>query len=126
MSLALDPVLVPWFARHGGNGGVGVCVAAVLSEVLVLVCGVALAPRGVFVPRFWRTLWRACVAGAAMTVAARALSSLSSFLAAPIALAVFAGTLWAVGGIDKTQVAAGWKALSRKLGRRRAAPEAQS
>jgi O-antigen/teichoic acid export membrane protein len=118
VSLVLDPILVPWFQRHNGNGGLGVCWAAVLSEVVVLVFGVAMTPRGIFDRRFWRSLLLAAVSGVAMVGVARALSFLSPFLVAPIAVCAYAGTLWLTGGIDKSHVAAIRELVGRRLSQR--------
>jgi O-antigen/teichoic acid export membrane protein len=118
VSLVLDPILVPWFQRRNGNGGLGVCWAAVLSEVVVLVFGVAMMPRGIFDRRFWRSLLLAAFSGMVMIGFALALSFLSPFLVAPIAVSAYAGTLWLTGGIDKGHVAAIRELLGRRLAQR--------
>jgi O-antigen/teichoic acid export membrane protein len=101
VSLVLDPLLVPWFQRRMGNGGLGVCIASVVSEVIVLICGIWLAPRGIFDGRFWRSLGPALVSGVAMVIAARLLhAATNSFVAAPIAVTVYGTCLWLTGGID--------------------------
>jgi O-antigen/teichoic acid export membrane protein len=100
VSLALDPLLVPFFQRRMGNGGLGVCIASVVSEVIVLICGVWLAPRGLFDRRFWRSLGPPLASGVAMAVAARLLHTVNSFVAAPVAVAVYGASLWLTGGID--------------------------
>jgi len=53
VSVALDPPLISWFQAHYGNGGLGVCSAAVLSEVLMVGGGLWLLPKGILaeVPR---------------------------------------------------------------------------
>jgi Na+-driven multidrug efflux pump len=48
VSAACDPPLIIWFQAHTGNGGLGVCVATVGSEVLMLAGGLYLR------------MWRAC------------------------------------------------------------------
>ena len=45
MSLVLNPLLVPWFQQRAGNGGLGVSVATVVSEVLMVAGGFWLAPE---------------------------------------------------------------------------------
>jgi O-antigen/teichoic acid export membrane protein len=115
VSLVLDPILVPWFQLHLNNGGLGVCWAAVTSEIFVLICGVALAPHGIFGGRFWRTLSLAMVSGGAMTGVARTLSSLSPFIVAPASVGVYVGTLWLTGGIDKGHISALRDLVRRKL-----------
>jgi O-antigen/teichoic acid export membrane protein len=104
VSLVLDPFLVSWFQQRTGNGGLGVCVATVVSEILVLGCGIWLAPRGIFDRRFWHSLVPALVSGAAMVVVARVLHSTTSFIAAPVAVTAYVGCLWMTGGLDESLV----------------------
>src|SRR5262249_54192989 len=47
-SLVLDPLLVPVFQRRTGNGSLGLCVASVASEAMMVIFGIALAGSGVF------------------------------------------------------------------------------
>jgi O-antigen/teichoic acid export membrane protein len=115
VSLVLDPILIPWFERRYANGGLGVCWTAVLSELLAVSIGIFLAPRGLFGPRLRRSALLAGVSGLAMAATARALSSVNSFAAAPVALAAYATTLWLTGGIEKSEIAAARAFVSRKL-----------
>jgi hypothetical protein len=116
-SLALDPVLVPVFQRRTGNGGLGLCVAAVVSEVIMIAAGVALTPSGVFDGRLRRVVLLAMVSGAPMVIAAELARPLGSLIAAPLSLLAYAGSLWLTGAIDQHQVAAIRKALVRALAR---------
>ncbi|HEX3849761.1 MAG TPA: oligosaccharide flippase family protein, partial [Polyangiaceae bacterium] len=101
VSLVLDPLLLPWFQRHTGNGGIGICVALAISEALVVTCGVALAPRGIFDRRFARGMGLALFSGGVMTLAAYLMKPITPFVAAPIAVAAYAVALIATGGIEK-------------------------
>jgi O-antigen/teichoic acid export membrane protein len=118
ISLVLDPLLVPWFQQRTGNGGLGICAAAVLSEIIVLSCGLTLVPRGIFDRRFWRSLLPVFLSGLAMVVVARVLKSLTSFVAAPVAVTAYVGCLWVTGGLDR-QLMATLLALSPRLSRLR-------
>jgi O-antigen/teichoic acid export membrane protein len=119
VSLVLDPILVPIFQRRHGNGGLGICVAAVISEALVVACGVGLTPRGVFERGLLRSLSLAAVAGGLMALAARLMRPfLSPFLAAPLSLVVYVVALWLTGAIDKAQLAAVKAIVARKLSRK--------
>jgi O-antigen/teichoic acid export membrane protein len=120
VSLALDPVLVPWFQRRTGNGGLGICVAAVVSEIIVLACGIWLAQRGMFDRRFWRSLGPALASGAAMVIAAYFLRAISSFIAAPIAVTVYGACLWLTGGLDESVMFELRHFVSSRLSRLRA------
>jgi O-antigen/teichoic acid export membrane protein len=64
-SAALDPPLISWFQVHYGNGGLGVCTAAVISEVFMVCGGLWLLPKGILaqIPRsnfgrFWTLVRR--------------------------------------------------------------------
>jgi hypothetical protein len=54
-----------------------------------------------------------------MTVVAMALSRVTSFVAAPIAVGSYVISLWAIGGLGGQQVGLLREALSRKVGRNR-------
>jgi O-antigen/teichoic acid export membrane protein len=65
VSAVLDPPLISWFQSHHGNGGLGVCTAAVMSEVFMVCGGLWLLPRGILaeIPRsnfgrFWNLVRR--------------------------------------------------------------------
>src|SRR6266545_840390 len=118
VSAALDPILVPWFQTRFGNGGLGVCVSNVGSEVLMTGAGIWLTPRGVFDRPLRRQLLLALVAAGAMAAVARLLSGFSSFIAAPFALSTYAVCLWATGGLDKEQVEVVRSIVARKFSRR--------
>ncbi|HEY0465625.1 MAG TPA: polysaccharide biosynthesis C-terminal domain-containing protein, partial [Polyangiaceae bacterium] len=119
VSVVLDPILIPYFQRRNGNGGMGVCVAAVASEVLVVSCAVVLAPRGIFERRFWRTLLLAGISGLTMVAVARALAFLSPFVVAPFALGAYVLVLWLTGALEPAYIEALRAAVKRKLSRLR-------
>jgi O-antigen/teichoic acid export membrane protein len=122
ISAALDPLLIPWFQARLHNGGVGVCVATVASEVaMTLAAAVWLAPKGLLDRRFGRGLFAAFAGGCAMVAASWLLARLTPFLAAPLSLAAYLLALWALGGVEPEQVQAlrqglarRWKGLTRK------------
>jgi O-antigen/teichoic acid export membrane protein len=122
VSLVLDPILVPRFQQRMGNGGLGLCVATVVSEIIVVACGSWLAPSGLLDRRLWRSLIPALVSAMAMVVVARLLKSTTSFVAAPIAVTAYAGCLWITGGLDRSLVAALSDTVTRMLSRVRQAP----
>jgi O-antigen/teichoic acid export membrane protein len=116
VSAVLDPILVPWFQAWKGNGGLGVCVAAVISEVVMVVAGIALMPRGVFDRALMRELVLALLSGGAMALVAHFLSWMTPFLAAPIAVAVYVGGLLVTGALDKNVTQTMREMVARKLG----------
>jgi O-antigen/teichoic acid export membrane protein len=105
-SLVLDPILVPIFQRQTGNGGLGLCVAAVLSEAMMIACGVALVPKGIFDGKLRRVVAFTVASGIGMVVTAVVAKPLGPFGAAPLSLIAYASGLWLTGVVDKNQVAA--------------------
>jgi O-antigen/teichoic acid export membrane protein len=116
VSAALDPWLVPWFQRHYGNGGLGICSSNVASELLMVGAGLVLVNPGVLDRRLVLTVLRTLVAGGVMAGVGYLLRNLSSFLAAPIAVASYGAALWLVGGLDRNQLAQLRRAIQRKKG----------
>jgi len=119
VSLVLDPLLTPWFQANYRNGGLGPCVASVVSELLVVACGIALAPAGIFDAKLRRTLLFALLAGGAMALVAWLLRALNPFLAAPVTLLAYGAALWATGEIDRSQFDRVRGMVMRKLSRAR-------
>ena len=118
VSLIADPILIPWFQRRMGNGGLGVCTATVLSEVLMVGAGIVLLPRGIVDRTLLRRLLLALLAGGAMWLAARLMRGLSPWLAAPLSVAVYGLAAWTVGAIQTSQIQAAREIIGRRLGRR--------
>ncbi len=117
VSLVVDPLLIPLAQARWGNGGIGVCVAAVVSEVVVVACGAWMIPKGTFDARFWRAALSALLGGAAMAGVAFLLRSWSSFLAAPLAVLAYALAVWGSGGLDEGFVSAIKRIVGSKLRR---------
>jgi len=110
--------LIPWFQTRYHNGGLGVCVGGVVSEVFMVGAALFIAPEGTVDASVGKSVGKAIVAGAAMFAAARALGQVTPFIAAPLALLVYFGCLWLIGGIDREQVQAVRVAVSRKIAAR--------
>lgn len=118
ISAIADPFLVPWFQRRWGNGGVGICVACVLSETLMVLIGFWIAPRGIVDRALLKGVALGLGAGGAMAMAARLMSGfVPPILAAPIAVMTYAASLWLTGGVDREQLQAIRVALTRKMRR---------
>jgi O-antigen/teichoic acid export membrane protein len=117
VSAVLDPLLVPWFQARSGNGGLGICVSTVLSEALMVVAGVWLAPPGILDRSLVRGLGLALLAGGAMVLVARCLSGTTPFIAAPISVLAYGLCLWAIGGLDSEQLAMLRNAIGRRFAR---------
>lgn len=118
VSVSLDPFLVYWFQAHMGNGGVGLCVAAVVSECMVIIGGMMLVPRGVLDRSVLRTIALTCLSGMAMVVVALVLKGrVNAFVAAPIAVLAYVFAALATGAVTKQQREAVLGVLRRRLGR---------
>src|SRR5688572_1855394 len=117
VSSLLDPLLIPWFQRRYGNGGLGVCAAVLISEILMVASGVAMLPRALD-KAFFVALARGCAAGLAMTAVALLLrGAVHSLAAAPVAVLAYGAGLWAVGGLKKEQLGPLRDMLARKIKR---------
>jgi O-antigen/teichoic acid export membrane protein len=116
VSVVLDPLLVPWFQERTGNGGIGVSVAGVISESLVVICGIAIMPRRVFDRSVLRTVALAILSGAAMVAVAFALHGrISSFVAAPVAVLAYMAAALVSGAVTKSQRDAVIRELRRRF-----------
>ena len=90
VSLILDPLLIPWFERRAGNGGLGVCIAVDVAEILMVTGGLLLLPRGVLQRGLLADVGRALLAGTAMAAAGFLLRGLP-VLAIAVACAAYLG-----------------------------------
>jgi O-antigen/teichoic acid export membrane protein len=117
ISAALDPLLIPWFQDRMNNGGVGVCVATVVSEVgMTLGAAFWLSPKGLVDRALARSLGAALAGGCVMALISRLLSSVHPWISAPIAAAGYVVALGALGGLEQEQVQALKEAVARRLG----------
>jgi O-antigen/teichoic acid export membrane protein len=117
VSLIVDPLLVPWFERRMANGGLGICVGTVISEVIVLIFGFFMAPAGVFGRRFWRSLVPVTTSAVSMVVVAYLLTAITSFVVAPLAVIAYTTCLWLTGGVDRDLVRVVRGMAERKVSR---------
>jgi O-antigen/teichoic acid export membrane protein len=100
VSLALDPPLIHWSQQRWGNGGIGVCTATVISEILVVIGGSALLPAGILakVPR--AKIGRVLACAVAMAAVATVTRGLDEVLRACLALLAYALCLQTTGAFD--------------------------
>jgi O-antigen/teichoic acid export membrane protein len=117
VSFGLDPLLIPWFQKNYGNGGLGVCVGAVTSEVFMVGVALFLVPKGVLDVTVAKVAGKATLAGAAMIGVAYLLRNLTPFVAAPVAVVTYFLALWRAGGIDPAQLESVKQKLRQRLGR---------
>jgi O-antigen/teichoic acid export membrane protein len=105
ISVAVDPWLVPIFQQRYGNGGLGLCIATVLSEAVMVSFGIALLPAGVFDRKLRRTILLTFISGGAMIVTGLLARPLGSLIAASLAVVTYAIALRVTGAIDEHQMA---------------------
>ncbi len=117
VSVVLDPLLVPLFQARAGNGGLGICVATLSSEVLMVAAALWLTPRGVVDRSLVRGLAPVLAGALAMAGVAWLLGGLPSLVASPLAVLSYFGVLWLTGGLDRHQLDAVKGFLSRKAAR---------
>ena len=100
VSLILDPPLIIWSQSRWGNGGLGVCAAAVVSEILVVSGALALLPAGILAKLPRAKIGRVLASAAAMTAVAIAARPLAELPRACLAVLAYAGSLQITGGFD--------------------------
>lgn len=100
VSVIFDPPLIAWFQQRSGNGGLGVCLSAVISEVLMVTAGAALLPRGIAAALPWRKLSAVLLSGGVMAALAYASSALPMVLRTLIATAGYLLCLQVSGGFN--------------------------
>ena len=97
VSTGLDIVLIPHFQRHGGNGGIGVIVAFITSEVVVLAGSIYLLPRGSIGRSIAADVVRALATGLATGALILLLPPLSPLLAIPLCVIAFTAVSLGLG-----------------------------
>jgi O-antigen/teichoic acid export membrane protein len=116
VSAAINFVLIPYFQQSQQNGGLGVSISNVVCEVLMTAIGAYLMPPGTFNRKLMKGFGLALVAGVAMGTVGWLLRGLNHFVSAPIAVVVYFGTLWLVGGLDKSELQALKSIVKKKRG----------
>jgi O-antigen/teichoic acid export membrane protein len=117
ISCSIVPLLIPYFQRRMGNGGLATCWGVVLGESLIVACGLWLSPRGVFDRSLAKSMLLSAVAGAVMVGLALATKRFSLFVAIPLSLIGYGLTAWLTGAIEPSTVAKLKGFVARKLGR---------
>ena len=97
VSAIADPWLIGWFQAHRGNGGLGVCVASVASEVLMVIGAASLMPKGVLDRADFLLLRNPALAGVAMVVVGLLAGRYGVLYGAVLSVLSYAAVLWATG-----------------------------
>jgi len=112
--VAFDWLLIPWCQARYGNGGIGVVLAGIGSELVMLVGLFRWMPRGVIEARIFVDLGRSLLAGGATVLAVRLLPVASPLLTLPLCLVAFAVAAAAVGLLRRSDLDALRAALRRR------------
>jgi O-antigen/teichoic acid export membrane protein len=99
VSAAADPLLIPYFQRRYGNGGLGVGVSTVVSEVLMMAAAFRLLPKGALQGRLAVAVGRAMLAGVAMAAVALVLRSAPWPASMAASLCAYGVALALLGGV---------------------------
>ncbi len=99
-----DPLLVPFCARRFGNGGLGVCIATVVSELLMVVAALILLRREGLLRSLSAAALPALAGGGAMWLAARALHGFPAPVGMAVSVIVYAAVVILLGGVDRTHL----------------------
>lgn len=105
VSALCGPPLIIWFQETTGNGGLGVCVATVISEVLMVGIGLYLLPKGILDKEVLKRLGAAVLAGAAMAGIAIVLKDfdINVFVRATVAVLGYLTALRIFGAINAAE-----------------------
>ena len=114
VSSVLNLAFVPLFRGAYGNGGLGVVTATLVSEALLVVGGLWIAPTRILDRAYFRSLGWALLSGLGMIVVGASLRELtSSWVAAPLAICVYLiGLRWT--GILNSEALATLKDMLRR------------
>jgi O-antigen/teichoic acid export membrane protein len=115
VSLIADPILIRYFQSNFGNGGLGLCIASILSEMLMVICGLWMMDRSALRGVLAGQVGRCLVAGVAMgAVALGTRRLIGPWFSAPFAVLVYLGALWLQGGLNQDQMQLLKRSLRRK------------
>lgn len=117
LATGLELLLIPWFQARNGNGGLGVVVSFVISELLVFASLLVLIPRGTLGPAFALDLARALVSAVATGAALLLLPRLGPWLEIPLCILLFAVVSMAVGLLRRTDLRQLRLFVDRRAGR---------
>ena len=125
LSTGLDLLLIPWFQRRTGNGGVGAVLAFVASEVVVFGGAALMLPRRCLGKTVALDLGRALGAAGATALLFYSLPPLPIYVGVPACITVFTLCALSLGLVRRSDVALMQGMIRRKLAAR-AAPAVEA
>lgn len=115
LGITIDLVLVPLFQRRTGNGGIGIVVASLASEVAVFAGAALLMPSGSLRGAVAMDVLRAVGCGAATALVFHWLPALPLYAGIPACIAAFGLCALAAGLIRRSDVLI-FTAMARRAG----------
>ena len=115
LGIAMDLVLVPLFQRRTGNGGIGIVVASLASEVAVFAGAALLMPSGSLRGGVAKDVVRAIGCGATTALVFHWLPALPLYAGIPACIAAFGLCALAAGLIRRSDVLV-FTAMTRRTG----------
>jgi O-antigen/teichoic acid export membrane protein len=111
---ALDFLLIPFFQKHFGNGGIGVVVAFALSEFVVFAGAMIVIRRGTLEAGMALDVARALGAAAATLLLFRVIPPVPPWVGMPLSIAAFAVASLAFGLMGRRDLAVLGTLLQRR------------
>lgn len=104
ISTVFDPLAIRWFQAHAGNGGLGVCLTTVASEILMVAGGLWLLPKGSVGSVSRGKVLAVGLSGLLMAATALTLGAVDVILRAILAVTAYLTCLRLTGGITFIQL----------------------
>ena len=104
VSTVIDPPAIHWFQEHGGNGGLGVCLTTLASEILMVIGGLWLLPKGILGKMPRARLLAVALSGMLMAAVALSLGSVDVVVRAILAVLAYLIGLRLLGGANFPQL----------------------
>lgn len=105
LSTGLDLLLIPWFQRTTGNGGIGAVLAFVASEVVVFIGAGAMLPRGFVGTAPLLDVARALGAGGLTALLFSRLPPLPIYVGVPACVVAFTACALGLGLVSRADLA---------------------
>jgi len=106
VNVGINYLLISLFQSRFGNGGIGAAIATDLTELFVMLCGIALLPKGIFSRRVFTVAVKCVAAGVIMSsvIIGFDFLDLSVFLSAPAAILVYIMALTLLATIEAGEI----------------------
>lgn len=113
-----DPLLVPYFQRRYGNGGIGICATLAISEALMLASALVMLRSLKLAKPLLSTLLSSLAGAIAMIGCAILLPDKPSLIRMSVSVAAYFGVLFGLGGFDRTHLSLIVEIVRERISRR--------